>query len=64
MRTLRLCLVCCSVLVFREINGGLVYSVGFDDFLTKPVDLQILLKAANDTFEKVERWKFVDYDLI
>ena len=64
MRTLRLCLVCCSALVFREINCELVCSVGFDDFFTKPVDLQILLKAANDAVEKVESWKFVDYNLI
>jgi DNA-binding response OmpR family regulator len=39
-------------------------SVGFDDFFTKPVDLQILLKAAKDAFEKIERWKVVDYELV
>ncbi len=30
---------------------------GFDDYFTKPVDLDILLKAAKDAFEKLDRWK-------
>lgn len=30
---------------------------GFDDYFTKPVDLEILLKAAQDAFEKLDRWK-------
>ncbi|MDQ5986734.1 MAG: Sensor histidine kinase RcsC [Syntrophus sp. SKADARSKE-3] len=32
-------------------------AVGFDDFFVKPVKLDILLKAAQDSFEKLERWK-------
>jgi len=31
--------------------------VGFDDFFLKPVDVAALLKAAQDAFEKLERWK-------
>ncbi len=30
---------------------------GFDDYFTKPVDLEILMKAAQDAFGKIERWK-------
>jgi len=30
---------------------------GFDDFFVKPVGLEVLIRAAEDAFEKVERWK-------
>jgi CheY-like chemotaxis protein len=30
---------------------------GFDDFFTKPVNLDILRKAAADAFEKLDRWR-------
>jgi len=30
---------------------------GFDDYFTKPVDGKMLLKAAEDAFEKINRWK-------
>ena len=30
---------------------------GFDDYFTKPADLKILLRAAQDAFEKIDRWK-------
>lgn len=30
---------------------------GFDDYYTKPVELATLLKAAQDAFEKIDRWK-------
>ena len=30
---------------------------GFDDFFTKPVNLGLLLKATEDAFEKIERWR-------
>jgi DNA-binding response OmpR family regulator len=30
---------------------------GFDDYFTKPFELKILFKAAEDAFEKIERWK-------
>ena len=36
---------------------------GFDDFFTKPVALKTLFKAAEDAFEKIERWKVFEYDL-
>lgn len=29
---------------------------GFEDYFPKPVDIQILNKAAQEAFEKVERW--------
>ena len=31
--------------------------VGFDDYFNKPVDLKKLVTAANDAFEKLNRWK-------
>ncbi len=33
---------------------------GFDDYFTKPADLKILLQAAQDAFEKIDRWKKKD----
>lgn len=30
---------------------------GFDDYFKKPVDMKILIKAANDAFERIDRWK-------
>jgi len=30
---------------------------GFDDYFTKPADLKMLLKAAQDAFGKIDRWK-------
>ena len=30
---------------------------GFDDYFLKPVDLEIFLKTAEDSFSKLERWK-------
>jgi len=31
-------------------------AAGFDDFFTKPAEIQLLLKAAEDAFEKLDRW--------
>ena len=36
---------------------------GFDDYFVKPFNLSVLLKAAEDAFEKLERWKVVEYGL-
>jgi len=30
---------------------------GFDDYFLKPVKLDLIIKAAADSFEKLERWK-------
>jgi CheY-like chemotaxis protein len=30
---------------------------GFDDYFKKPIPLDTLLKAVNDAFEKLDRWK-------
>jgi len=30
---------------------------GFDDYFTKPADLKMLLRAAQDAFEKIDRWE-------
>jgi len=32
-------------------------AAGFDDFFTKPVPIDIILKAAEEAFEKLARWK-------
>jgi len=38
-------------------------AAGFDDFFVKPVKLDILLKAAQDAFEKLARWKVSEFGL-
>jgi CheY-like chemotaxis protein len=30
---------------------------GFDDYFTKPFELKVVLKGAEDAFEKLDRWK-------
>jgi CheY-like chemotaxis protein len=30
---------------------------GFEDYFIKPVDIQVLYKAAEHAFEKIDRWK-------
>ena len=37
---------------------------GFDDVFLKPVPIETLVKAASDAFEKIERWKVFEYDLL
>ncbi len=39
-------------------------AAGFDDFFVKPVDMKTLLRATKDAFEKIERWKVDEYDLM
>jgi DNA-binding response OmpR family regulator len=39
-------------------------TAGFDDFFVKPVEIDVLLKAAADAFEKLKRWKVSDYYVI
>jgi DNA-binding response OmpR family regulator len=39
-------------------------AAGFDDFFIKPLDFKILQRAAKDAFEKIERWKVDEYDLM
>ena len=34
------------------------------DFFIKPVKMKMLLKAANDAFEKITRWGVEKYDLV
>ncbi len=38
--------------------------VGFDDFFTKPVNLDVLLEAARYAFEKIARWNVEGFDLM
>ncbi len=37
---------------------------GFDDFFVKPVNPEVLLKAFQEAFEKIERWEVPSYDLM
>lgn len=37
---------------------------GFDDFFVKPVDINVLLKAAESAAEKLRRWKVDEYEVI
>lgn len=56
----------------KDIPIGIIYAVtgyaslfeladcreaGFDDYFTKPVKLEMLFRAAQDAFEKIDRWK-------
>jgi len=36
-------------------------SAGFDDFFIKPIGIEILLKAAEEGFEKIKRWDIVNH---
>ncbi len=38
-------------------------TIGFDDFFVKPVDLDVLLKAAQYSFERLERWQINNFGL-
>ncbi|HUH67106.1 MAG TPA: response regulator [Syntrophales bacterium] len=38
-------------------------AAGFDDFFVKPVKTNLLLKAAQEAFDKLERWEVSNYDL-
>jgi CheY-like chemotaxis protein len=38
-------------------------AAGFDDFFVKPVKIDVLLKVAKDSFERLERWKVRDIGL-
>ncbi|MGZ3593164.1 MAG: response regulator [Syntrophales bacterium] len=39
-------------------------AAGFDDFFVKPLASKSILKAAEDAFEKLGRWKARDFDLM
>ena len=36
--------------------------VGFDDFYTKPVSIELLSESTIEGFEKIKRWKVRDFD--
>ncbi len=38
-------------------------AAGFDDFFTKPVSIKVILKSAEEAFERLERWNLEQYDL-
>lgn len=53
-----------AVTGFNNIYGLLeCRAAGFDDFFVKPVRLNLLKKAAQDAFEKLERWDIVGHEL-
>ena len=37
-------------------------AAGFDDLFVKPVETRLLLNAAEEAFEKLERWQVPEYD--
>ena len=62
----------------RENHVGLIYAItgfvdlyslivcrnaGFDDFFAKPFLLDVILKATEEAFEKLKRWRIETYDL-
>jgi CheY-like chemotaxis protein len=38
-------------------------AAGFDDFFIKPIKINLLLKAAQEAFEKLERWDIDNFGL-
>lgn len=49
---------------YNNIHGLLeCRAAGFEDFFVKPVKINLLLKAAQDAFEKLNRWEISNYDL-
>ncbi|HYA13514.1 MAG TPA: response regulator [Syntrophales bacterium] len=38
-------------------------AAGFDDFFVKPIKTNLLVKAAQEAFEKLERWEVGNYGL-
>jgi len=50
---------------FSNIYGLLeCRGAGFDDFFIKPITLKALFKAAEDAFDKIERWQVFEYGLL
>ncbi len=37
---------------------------GFDDLFTKPAGIKTLIEAAEHAFDKIERWKVFEYELV
>jgi len=37
---------------------------GFDDLFIKPAGLKTLIEAAEQAFDKIERWKVFEYELV
>ena len=52
-----------TAIIFAMTGWGALYDIeecreaGFDDFFTKPVQIDVLLKAVDDAFEKLDRWR-------
>jgi CheY-like chemotaxis protein len=50
-------------LIFAMTGWAALYDIeecreaGFDDFFRKPAQIETLLKAVNDAFEKLDRWR-------
>ena len=36
---------------------------GFDDFFPKPFSAKIVMKAAEDAFDKIDRWNLAHYEI-
>ena len=52
-----------TAIIFAMTGWAALYDIeecreaGFDDFFTKPVNIDVLLKAVGDAFEKLDRWR-------
>ena len=52
-----------TAIIFAMTGWAALYDIeecreaGFDDFFTKPVQIDMLLKAVDDAFEKLDRWR-------
>lgn len=52
-----------TAIIFAMTGWAALYDIeecreaGFDDFFTKPVQIDMVLKAVDDAFEKLDRWR-------
>jgi DNA-binding NtrC family response regulator len=52
-----------TAIIFAMTGWAALYDIeecreaGFDDFFTKPIQIDLLLKAVDDAFEKLDRWR-------
>ena len=55
----------CAITGYTDLFGLLeCRKAGFDDFFKKPVTLSLLLESAKNAFQRLERWKVDEYELI
>lgn len=55
----------CAITGYTDLFGLLeCRKAGFDDFFKKPVTLSLLLESAKGAFQRLERWRVDEFELI